>query len=318
MDEEQTLSEALAAEFDKQTAEPEVEEITEEVVEAASDEPVEAEETPEVTEVSPPEHWSEEDQTIFMELDERGRNFALSREKQFDKGIEEKSNELKTYREVFEPYKDVIPPGMTEPQMIQNLLNAQAYLQRNPTEAIKWLMQSYGVDEKQFAPTETPVTTEDDPYVDPQVKALQERIDALTSDSEQKAQQAEVDRQNAMLAEIARFRDETDEDGNPTHPHFNNVYGVMAGLLQSGSAKDMQEAYDKAVWAAPEYRETEVEQKARELAEKQLAEKQAEAEKAAKAGKTVKGKKSAKTAPKENTLSDDLSENYEKSIRGEL
>lgn len=321
MDEEQTLSEALAAEFDKQTAETPENEV-EETIEATAEETEvveESSEEAEVTEVSPPEHWSEEDQAIFMELDERGREFALSREKQFDRGIEEKSNELKTYREAFEPYKHLIPPGMSEAQVVQQLLNAQALLQRNPQEGIRWLMQSYGVDEKQFAPTEAPTTTNvDDVYVDPQVKELQDRIDALTSDSEQKAQQAEIDRQNAMLAEIARFRDETDDDGNLTHPQFNNVYGVMAGLLQSGSAKDMQEAYDKAVWAVPEYRESEVERKAREFAEKQLAEKQADAEKAAKASKTVTGKKSAKTAPKEKTLKDSLSENYEKSIRGEL
>ena len=313
MDEEQTLSEALAAEFDKQTSEPPTEaapiEESEPIAESIA-EPAEADA------VSPPEHWSDEDKSVFMELDERGRDFALSREKHFSKGIEEKSTELKTYRDAFEPYKHLIPPGVSEAQVIQQLLNAQALLQRDPVEGVKWIMQSYGVDEKQFAPTETPV--EDDVYVDPQVKALQERIEALTDKSEQDSRNAETARQNALLAEISRFQQAADDAGELLHPHFNAVYGVMAGLLQSGRATDMEEAYQKAVWSVPEYREQEVEQRAREYAEQQLAEKKTAAEKAAKASKTVEGKKSAQTAPKAKTLSDSLEENYEKSIRGEL
>ena len=310
--EQQSLAEALKAEFDKAVEEPQEEPEEEPEQELAAEEPeVEAEE------VSPPEHWSDEDKTVFMELDERGRKFALSREKQFSKGIEEKSNELKTYREAIEPYKHLIPPGVSEAQVITQLLNAQSLLQRNPVEGVKWIMQSYGVDEKQFAPTEA-VTTEDDPYVDPQMKALQDKIDQLTQQSEDRVKGAEIDRQNAMLAEIQRFQTETDDAGELLHPHFNNVYPVMAGLLQSGSAADMQEAYDKAVWAVPEYREHEVEKKATEFAEKQLAEKKAEAEKAAKAGKTVTGKKSAQEPTKPKTLAEELQENLRKSEAGQL
>ena len=313
MDEEQTLSEALEAEFNKQTAE-----VPEEVEEIVADPEGEAE--VEADEVSPPEHWSEEGQAIFMEADERVRDFMLSRENDFNKGIEEKSNELKSYRDVFEPYESLIPPGTTQPQVIQQLLNAQALLQRNPVEGIKWLMQSYGVDEKQFAPTETPVKTDnvDDVYVDPQVKALQQRIDELTNTREQDVRAAEMARQNALLTEVNKFQNATDDDGELLHPHFNAVYGVMAGLLQSGRATDMEEAYQRAVWSVPEYREQEVEQKAKDYAEKQLAEKTEAAQKAAEASKTVKGKKSAKAAPKEKTIADSLSENYDKSIRGEL
>jgi hypothetical protein len=302
---EVTLEQALADEFDKQTQEEPEKEL-----EAA------AEEAEEVEEVAPPEHWSDEDKQAFVAMDESGREWALRLESNFHKGIEEKSKELKKFRDAIEPYKHLVPPGVAEEQVVQQLLNAQAYLQQNPVEGIKWLMQSYGVDEKQFAPAETPV--EDDLYIDPQVKALQDQIAELKRSNESSLQKAESERQRAYFAQIQSFKDETDDNGELLHPHFQAVSPVMSGLLTSGRAQTMEDAYQQAVWAVPEYREAEVERKIREHAEKQRQATQEAAEKAEKASKTVKGKQSANAAPKPRTMLDDLAENYEKSIRGDL
>jgi hypothetical protein len=310
MSEENTLAEALAEEFDKQTAEETSEEAV--VEETVSEDVVEASDE-ETAEVKPPEHWSEEDQKVFMEMDERGREFALSQETNFSKGIEEKSKELKQFRDAFEPYKHLFPEG-SESQVIQQLLNAQSTLQQDPVEGIKWLMKSYGVDEKQFTPTETP----DDVYIDPDVKALKDEIAELKRNSEQNARTTENRRQQMMLAEVQKVRDEVDDDGNLLRPHFNNVQGVMAGLMQSGRADSMESAYEQAVWAVPEYRDSEVDRIAKEKSDKALADKKAEAEKAESAAKSVEGKSSSKSSPKDKTLSDSLSENFDKSVRGEL
>lgn len=306
--EEVSLADALAAELEKQ--------LGEEPEETPELEATEVEETDdaEPEEVSPPEHWSEEDQQAFMAMDEGGREWALRLEANAHKGIEEKSMELKKFRDVFEPYKHLIPPGASEEQVIQQLLNAQSVLQRDPLEGIKWLMKSYGVDEKQFLPADTP----DDVYIDPEVKALKEQIAELKKQGEDTAHKSEMSRQQAMFAEVQQFKNETNDDGEPLHPHFDSVQGVMAGLLSSGRANDMHDAYRQAVWAVPEYRESEVERKAREFAEKQLEEATEKANKAKKAAKTVQGKSSAKTTSTPKTIAEDLSENYEKSIRGEL
>ena len=301
--EEETLNEALSRAFDEQTKDEPTEEVETDVkTEAKSD--VEAE-------VSPPEHWPDEAKTAFRELDERGRKFALSREQDFSKGIEEKSKELKKFRDSIKPYEHLFQ-GAAPEQAIQQLLHAQDYLNRSPVEGIKWLMKSYGVDEKQFA------TPAPDEYVDPEIKSLREELTQLKKGAEDRAREAETRRQRAMLAEISNFRDATDEQGSPKHPHFNAVQGVMAGLLTAGRAKDMDDAYEQAVWAIPEYRDSVVENLAKERAQKELEEKLKKTQNAKQSAKTVQGKTSAKTTSKPKTLGDSLAENYEKSIRGEL
>jgi len=319
IDDQETLAEALSAEFDKQTAEEEPEKQSA----AESDDSTEVIEEPEGSdetpvESSPPEHWSEEDKEAFLAMDESGRQWALRLEQNTQKGIEEKSKELKKFRDSIEPYRHLFPAGVDETQVIQQLLNAQAYLQRNPVEGLKWLMQNLGVDEKQFHPTDAGKNKDDDPYIDPEIRALRDEITGLKQGAEQKARDAERQRQNAMLAQVQQFRDETNEDGTPKHPHFNDVQGVMAGLLQSGRAEDMESAYEQAVWAIPEYRDSVVEQQAKERAEKELAERAKKAEDAKKKGSGVKGKKSAKAPAEPKSLADSLSEAYDKSVRGEL
>lgn len=305
---EVSLADALSAEFDKQTAEPtETTETTESTAESTEEV---------VTEVAPPEHWSEQDKNAFMAMDDSGREWALRLEANAHKGIEEKSNQLKKFRDAFEPYKHLVPAGVDEATMIQQLLNAQAVLQRNPTEGIKWLMRSYGVDEKQLLPTDT--VPEDDEFIDPEVRSLKEKVSQLTKNAEDNLIRQQNHRQQTLFAEITQFRDAVGEQGEPLHPHFGAVQGVMAGLLQSGRADDMAAAYEQAVWAIPEYRDDIIEMQAKERAEKQLEAKTEAAQKAKKTAKSVNGKSSSRKSSEPKTLTDALSEAYEKSIRGEL
>lgn len=315
--EQESLADALSAEFDKQTVEPEaVEEVQASEPDEKEEVQVEGESGTEVAEVAPPEHWSDEDKDAFMKMDDAGRDWALRLSSNYDKGIQEKSEELKKFRGAIEPYKHLIPAGVDETAVIQNLLSAQSYLQRDPVEGVKWLMRNLGVDEKQFSKTDE--GKDDDPYVDPEIRSLKDEIRGLKDGAEQRARLAEQERQKAFLAEVNQFREETDDSGELLHPHFNDVQGVMAGLLQSGRAEDMATAYEQAVWAIPEYRDSVVEQKAKERAAEELKRKAEEAEAAKKKATTVQGKSSAKKATKEQSLTDSLSEAYEKSVRGEL
>lgn len=307
---EPTLADALEAEFDKQSEEPQ--EIEEAPVEAEA-----AESQDEVTEVAPPEHWSKEDQEAFMQMDDGGREWALRLEANAHKGIEEKSKELKKFRDAFEPYQHLVPAGVSQEQAIQYLLNAHGVLTNNPVEGIKWLMRNYGVDEKQFTPT-TVAPDEDEEFLDPEVRKLRDEVTALKQSSQTSLQQAEQRRQQAMYAEINEFRDAVDENGDPLHPHFADTVGVMSGLLQSGRATDMKSAYEQAVWAIPEYRDHVIEQQAKDRAAAELKAKTETANKATRASTSVTGKGSSKAPSSAKTIGDALTEAYEKSIRGEL
>lgn len=327
MSEEQStpsLTESLEAAYEANVAEPEVKEVepTETVevspeveIDASVSEDVSAEaetESVKTVEVSPPKHWSDEDKEAFTAMDDSGRNWALRLEANASKGIEKKSAELKTLRDAFEPYKHLFPAG-SEVAALQQLFNAQNSLQTNPVEGIKWLMRSYGVDEKQFAPS----TEATDEFQDPDVAALRAEIKELKTTSERNAQNAQNTQQNAMIAEINQFRD-AEDDGEKSHPHFNEVSGVMSGLMQSGRADSLEVAYEQAVWSLPEYRDSEVQRLAAEKAESDLKERTVIAKKAEKTAATVTGANGATLEKKPATLTDALNEAYEKSVRGEL
>jgi len=307
--EPETLTEALEAAYDDNVKEeaPEVEAAAEEteVVEEVAEE---------IPAVVLPEHWSDEDKTAYEAMDESGREWALRLETNASKGIQQKSEELKKFRDVIEPYKHLFN-GVDETQAIQQLLNAQASLTRDPVAGIKWLMKSFGVDEKQFQPSEIPA---DDEFVDPEIKTLRTEVKALREKADGSAKEAQQQHENAVLASIAEFRDATDDDGVKLHPHFTEVYGVMGGLLQSGRVPDMEAAYEKAVLTVPEYMDEVVQQRIREKDAEQVKERDKEAAKAKKTAITVQGKSSAKTPPRAKTMSEELSENYDKSIKGEL
>ena len=312
-DESKTLAEDLQAAFEEsvKTDEPE---IQAETVEEAAAEVQTSEETQE-EEIVPPEHWSDEDKTVYLAMTPEQRDWAQKFEGTFQKGIQEKSEELKKYRDAIEPYRYLIPPGVDETAMIHQLMNAQAVLTKNPTEGINWLKSHYGIKDSTDTSEEIP---EFETPEEKQIRELRNEVNSLKQNRETDVQNAERDRQQQMFAEIAQFRDAVDEDGKTKHPHFDAVYPVMGGLLQSGRAKDLDDAYTQAVWAIPEYRDSVIEEKSKEAVTKELEEKAKTVETAKKKAKTVKGKSSAKETKKEKTRRDQLRENYEKSVRGEL
>ena len=312
---EESLAEALSKTYDDLEGDSVKEEAPEPepAVEAAKEDPaVEVEKQAE--EVIPPEHWSDEDKLFFTSTDDSGREWALRLEANASKGIQQKSEELKKFRDVIEPYKYLFN-GADETQAIQNLLNAQASLIRDPINGIKWLMKNLGIDEKQFQPSEP---TDEDEFLDPELKKLRTEVSSLKDAGEQRARQAVQDQQNAMFAQLAEFRDAVDGDGDKTHPHFQEVYGVMAGLLQSGRAADLEAAYDQAVLTVPEHMDSVVQKRLEEKAKEEADQRAKDAEEAKKKATTVQGKTSAKPPQKDQSLKSALSEAYDKSIKGEL
>lgn len=63
-------------------------------------------------------------------------------------------------------------------------------------------------------------------------------------------QQRQVQEQSALTSEIDAFKNA------PGHEHYEQVKVLMGNLLLSEQAKDLQEAYDQAIWANPEIRST--------------------------------------------------------------
>jgi hypothetical protein len=128
------------------------------------------------------------------------------------------------------------------------------YLRKDPQNAIAWLANQYGVD---MAAIGNDPAAEDE-FADPEVKAIKQQVAQLTGfiQNQQTQQQSQV--QASTQSFIDQFAAETDANGNPKHPHFDRVRGVMGSLISSHNAKDLETAYEMAVYADPELRQAQV------------------------------------------------------------
>ncbi|MBX2825820.1 MAG: hypothetical protein KTR33_13900 [Gammaproteobacteria bacterium] len=326
-----SLRDALAAEFEAQESDEqestdapdeekseldETSEAEEAEPESSEDEEQESQDEEEV--IQAPEHWSDEDKAVFVELPETAQNYLLKREQQYEKGIREKSEAAKPYQEALKPFEGMLKARGIDPvQAIQYWANAQMQIDANPEAALSALAKSYGLELS--VPSKDTQTEDPDPFVDPEVKKLQKELDDLKSQNQSIQTQYQATSQQEAYAQIQNFAEAKDDQGNLKHPYFEQARGVMQGLIQTGVAADLETAYEQAVWSLPEFRDEYAKTQAEAAEEAARKKRETAAAKAKKTAKTVKGKNSApKTEKKTRTLRDDLTEAYDLSSRGEL
>lgn len=222
--------------------------------------------------IGPPPGWSAESKAAFAQLPASIQADVLKREKEVSDGFAQKSAELKRY----EALESVIGPRRTvlaaqygsEAQGVQTLFALSDYAEKDPQGFVRWYAQQRGIDLASLAGT--PAGQLDQPQLDPPVAAIQQRLEAIDQRLTA-ADRAEQARQQAALeSQIATF------SADPAHKYFESVRQDMAALMSGGRAKDMQDAYDQAVYANPTTR-------ALVLAEQRAADEKARAEAQAKA-----------------------------------
>ena len=129
-----------------------------------------------------PDGWSDEWKSEFDKLPDEGKQLALTQYKSFQSDYTKKLEPIADINKALEPWQQQIAlSGIPTGQLIQRLLTAQQMLNQNPVEGILKLAQSYRVDPQVLAeklglnqaPSET------DEYIDPQVKALTEKVSTL-------------------------------------------------------------------------------------------------------------------------------------------
>ena len=231
-----------------------------------ADEPDEAE--PEEVEAGEPEalaapnHWPKDFAGKFEALEPAAQHMFMERYKDLEGDYTKKTQALAQYRKRQEAFDEIMQPhksdferaGMDEVAAVRQLLAAHDYLRKDPQNAINWLANQYGVDVG--AVGNDPAL--EDEFADPQVKQLQQQVAQLTGfiQNQQTQQQSHVQQSTQSL--IDQFAAETDANGNPKHPHFERVRGVMGSLISSENAKDLNSAYEMAVYADPELRAEQV------------------------------------------------------------
>lgn len=267
---EKESPEALVEESEKDTDTSTVE-TEDETVEESEDAP------------QPLESWSDEVKTYFQSLDNEGRQFILDRHKELEGDYTRKTQELADIRKRYERLDDVLKPydeiaraqGLDLAPHVASALQYYVAFQRDPLSVVKHLVTA-----NQITPEQLGLGQKEDDDTDPTIGALRSELESTKREIASLKQGTQATNQAALNAQISEFRDAKDEQGNPKHPHFEQVRPLMAALVNQG--KSLQDAYDAAVWAVPEFREAsqaEARKKAEEDAKRKEKERQQKAEK---------------------------------------
>ena len=325
----EALTEAFNESVGESTPEPDVTDIEPTVDEPqvntsesqeAEDEPSEdlSQGEPEV--IPAPQHWSDADREMFDSIPVETQQYLLKREEQYEQGIQSKSEELNPLLEAFGSYDQMLAlRGVDKPTAIRTWAAAQAALDQDPLNGIKMLIETYGGEVEQQLRSHYGLGTEaDDVYADPEVTKL--RADLAEQKRQQSLSQMHYAQQrNAEAGETVRlFKEQKNDDGELTYPHFDEAQTMMRVLLQSGTAPDLETAYKEAIWSVPEYREAYAKDVQSRTDKEQSNKRTIAAAKAKKTATAVRGNGS-KPPPQQlkATLRDDLKSVWDDSLTGD-
>jgi len=267
----------------KEQPEAEPEESPEKDPQAEADKPdaPEAAENPEQPEeVEPaPSSWRKDVAAKWNELPADIRAEINRRESEYHKGIEQYKPAVQFAQEMnaaITPYvRNIQASGVPAPQAMNHLLMIEDKLRNGDEESklqtLVKIAHDYGIDLQKAGQTQP----------DQRMWQMEQQLAHERATREQ-YERSMADRDNqAVTSEIEAF---ASAEG---HEHFEVVKADMAAMLQSGMAQGLQDAYDKAVWARPDLRQSLIEKERTEA--EQRATEQARRNKAKSAAVGVKG-----------------------------
>lgn len=209
-----------------------------------------------VERVKAPQSWSPAVRERFAQLEPDIQSEILRREKEISVKLQETAQERKVAQDfitAINPYVDVIKESGQHPIAFTQALYQTARVltkgtQQEKAELIAHLVKNSQVDwkvldaafEKAFENAQAPAPS------------LPPELDQRLSRIEQTAYSVAAERQQAYMQNIQAQIDQFAKD--PKNEYFNDVVNDMVALIQSGQAKDLPSAYEKAVWANPETR----------------------------------------------------------------
>jgi hypothetical protein len=243
-----------------------------------------------------PKTWRPDAVTHWEALPEQVRVEVLKREEDMYRGIEQykaQAESSASLMKAVEPYLPQMRQFNVQPaEAVGRLLKAHDMLiNGSPLEKMsvfRQVAQDYGVDLAGFGSLPE---GEDDPRLVALSNELKQTRGVLNELLQGQATAATRDAERVLSSFVA----EVGEDGQPLHPYFNDVADDIVGLLNSGIAKDLSDAYNRAVWTNPVTREKEIARMAEVKAAKAKAD-AAVAEEARNRAAAAKVRTSAKAA----------------------
>lgn len=195
---------------------------------------------------TPPRTWRPEAAAEWDKLPPTVKAEIAKREEDMFRGVEQYKGDAqigKGFKQAVGKYIPMMQQYGIDPfQQVAGLMDAHYTLATGSNEQklalFQRLAEDYGVNLGEAATTLGP-------YVDPQVKGLQEKVQSLESHlTAEQTRRAEEARQ-AFVSEVDKFA------ADPANVHFADVANDMAQLLEGRVAKDLKDAYDKAIKLNP-------------------------------------------------------------------
>jgi hypothetical protein len=209
---------------------------------------------------APPAGWTAAEKAEWTKLSPVAQAAISRREAEIANGGRQWSEEKRRYEAVLSPVAEAARRnGMNTEQGLQALLNAQSFLERDPTAAIKWLAQSHGVNLATLAGQPDDVPSAQAPDIEAIVRqAVQRSVAPIVAPIQQRWQQEEQ-RQTEMTTQMV-----VDFAAAKDHELFGSVEQDIMDLIPPLKERNpnwspqqvLQEAYDRAVFANPSTRQT--------------------------------------------------------------
>jgi len=196
--------------------------------------------------IEPPKTWRKEALEQWNALPEVVKAEVLKREEDIFRGLETYRADAtfgKSLKSVLDPYLPILQQYNIDPAaQVANLMQAHHTLALGAPEQkvafMRQLAQEYGIDLGELSGAGAP-------FVDPAVDALQKELQAVKSTLSARERAEAQQRMQSIQTEIEQFA------SDPANEHFDTVANDIAALLKAGTAKDLKDAYEKAVWANP-------------------------------------------------------------------
>ena len=192
-----------------------------------------------------PSSWRKEAQEKFLTLDPVAQNEILKREEDFHRGVES----YKQKASIFDQLDKVISPfaenyrseGKNAIQAVQELFALDHGLRHGTPQqkaaVVHEIMRIAGM---------TPETLAQAPKIDPNLSALEQRLNQLQAALRQRDEHTLRQQEQSLHSEISRW--------SQGKEHFETVRETMAALLHAEQAENLDEAYEMATWGNPTIR----------------------------------------------------------------
>lgn len=232
--------------------------------------------------IEPPKGWSAEEKAKWKELPEWAQRTTARREEEAFREIsrfDEDRNFGRKVRDIAAPYLPIIQmEGADVHKSWENYLQT-SYALRNGTDfqksqALHAIAQRFNVDLN---------LAHQQGAVHPEVANLRHQLQQMQQKLQGQDQERQQREQDQTLRQIAEF------STAPGHEHFEKVKVRMGTLLETGEAKDMEDAYQQAIWSHPEIRSSLMASQTKAAEDQRTADLKAKADAARAAAVSVKG-----------------------------